>query len=706
MLIAVIIAAGVCAVSLTAGLAVRTWLARSPMASVPVAAPGPGGLGSADARSCCITTPGRWGSLAWALLRPDVGVGCLAVWLMLLDALLALAAPWPLMLVVDYALGHHPYPQWLAGLAGLPPVQLAAMAAAAGLAVLAMGSVAGYLVTFLMGALDERMSARLRAGLVAHVLRAAPRAVSEFPLGELTSRVGADAARVSDTMTAIVDTLIPDSAVLAGMTVLTALLDWRLTLVVLAVIPLYALTARLRNRALRPAQQRARARSGELAAVAADLLARIPAVHVFGRAEPELRHYHRASSEAAAAAVTALDAGARFTPVTDVLPGLGLAAALMAGTVEVASGRLTVGGLLVFLAYLSSLTTPVGSLARLSTAVARGTASRDRIAELARLPVLQPGNSTPMPASGAPPVNGALRQASRARQRVGPSRSPAQVSVSPPGPVAGLACAPVPLPRPGWQGPAISMVRVSYAHRAGQPVLASASLDVPAGAFACVTGPSGSGKSTLLSLLVRLADSHAGRIAVDGRDIRCIPLPVLRDLITLVPQDPWLHTGTIVENIGYGRPGATRAQILAAAERAGVAGFARTLPDGLHTHVGEHGRQLSGGQQRRVAVARALLRDTPILLLDEPTTGLDPAAEEHLIGGLLDSAVGKTVLLVTHQPQLTARADQVVHVEGGHITATNVIPGTGQADGRDRTPAFASGWPACGIRPLSLISPD
>ena len=416
MLVAIIAGAVVCGVSLTAGLAVRTRLARSPMAGVPVAGPGPAGMGppsvepasvesasveSAGVEPADLAAANRWAPLARALLRPDAGVVCLAVWLMLLDALLALVAPWPLMLVVDYALGHHPYPHWLAGLAGLSPVQVAAVAAAAGLAVLAMGSVAGYLVTFLVGTLGERMSARLRAGLVAHVLRAAPPDVTKFALGELTSRVGADAARVSDTVTEIVDTLIPDTAVLAGMTVLTALLDWRLTLVVLGVIPLYALTARLRNRALRPAQQRVRARSGELAAVAADLLARIPAVHVFGRAEREVRNYHRASTEAAAAAVTALDAGARFTPATDVLPGLGLAAALVAGTIEVASGRLTVGGLLVFLAYLSSLTTPVRSLARLSSAVARGTASRDRIAELARLPVLQPASGAPPPVSPA-----------------------------------------------------------------------------------------------------------------------------------------------------------------------------------------------------------------------------------------------------------------------------------------------------------------
>ena len=211
------------------------------------------------------------------------------------------------------------------------------------------------------------------------------------------------------------------------------------------------------------------------------------------------------------------------------------------------------------------------------------------------------------------------------------------------------------------------MRQVSYAHRAGHAVLASASLDVPGGAFVCVTGPSGSGKSTLLSLLVRLVDPHSGSITIDGRDISHIPLRVLRELVTLVPQDPWLHTGSIADNIGYGRPGAHPSQILAAAERAGVAAFASALPGGLDTQVGEHGRQLSGGQQRRVAVARALLRDTPVLLLDEPTTGLDPATEARLIGELLAVAAGKTVVLVTHQPQLTARADQVVRVDDGAI---------------------------------------
>jgi subfamily B ATP-binding cassette protein MsbA len=599
-------AIGICVGSLGAGLVVRSRLARTPM-----------GAG----RAAAIAAPHRWRSVARTLLHDDQGVVGLAIWLMLVDAALALAAPWPLKLVVDYGLGHRRFPGWLAGLKGLSPMGLAGTAAASGLLLVTLGAIAGYLVTYLIGVVAERMAGQLRIGVIDNVIRIVPRDAARFPLGELASRVDADAVRVADTVADVIDAVVPDVAILAGMTAITALLDWRLTLVVLGVIPLYGLTALVRNRGLRPAQQQARARSGDLAALTAGLLARVPAVHVFGRADAEVARYREASARAASASVAALDASARFAPVTDVLPGVGLAAALLAGTVEVSSGRLTVGGLLVFLAYLSSLTAPVRSLARLTATVARGGASKDRVAELLSLPRLEPAGS------GLP----------------------------------GAGCG------SGRPGAAVSMTDVTYSHHPGHPVLAGVSLDVGAGELVCVTGPSGAGKSTLLSLLVRLADPESGRITIDGQDIAWLPLEKLRRLVTLVPQDPWLHAGTIAENIGYGRPGATRGQILAAADSSGVTAFAQGFADGLDTVLGEHGRGLSGGQQRRVAIARALLRDTPVLLLDEPTTGLDPAAETRLAAGLLTKAHGKTVILVTHQAKLARQADRVVTVERGRI---------------------------------------
>ena len=326
MAVIITIAGVLCLVSLAVGLTVRSRLAPSP-ARIPLCPP--------------VTLARRWGPVARVLLRPDRPVITLAVWLMLWDAVLALAAPWPLMLVVDYGLGHRPYPSWAAGMGSFSAAGLAAAAAGAGLLLLALGAVAGYLVTFLTGVVGERVTARLRAGLVAHVLRIAPRDAAQYATGELLNRVSADTARVSDTVVAIADTLLPDSVLLAGMIVITALLDWRLTLVVLGVVPLYALTARRRNRALHGAQRRARERAGELSALTADLLARIPAVHVFGRADGEAERYHRVSTQSAGAEVAALDASARFGPVADMLPGLGLAGALVAGTLEVSAGRLT-----------------------------------------------------------------------------------------------------------------------------------------------------------------------------------------------------------------------------------------------------------------------------------------------------------------------------------------------------------------------------
>ncbi len=631
MITFMIAGAAVCVASVAAGFALRARLIRSG---------GSGHTRHAGADGPALNLQ-RWAGIGRWLLRTDRPAVSLAVWLMIVDTVLALAAPWPLKVVVDYGLGHQRFPPWLAGLHGCPPLALAALAAAGGLLLLVLSSIAGYLVVFLVGAVGERMGSRLRVHVVGQLLRAAPGSVNRFPLGELSSRLGSDASRVSDTITAAIETLIPDLAVLAGMTVITAVLDWRLTLIVLGVVPLYALAARLRNRSLHGAQRQSRARAGELSAFAADLLARIPAVHVFGRADSEIAAYHRASTTAATAAVTALDASARFAPVTDSLPGIALAAALIGGTAEVSARRLTIGGLLVFLAYLSSLTGPVRSLAQLSTSITRGSASRDRLSELFRLPRLAAaGESLHDP---VPLVKVRHYHAIATRQRGQPA---------PPGAGTGI-------------GAPVEIEGVSYAHRPHQQVLSAASLRVEAGEFVCITGPSGAGKSTLLALMVRLADPDCGVIRVDGDDIAGLPADRLRRLVTLAPQDPWLHTGSIAANIAYGSPAASRGQIQAGADRAGVTSFARLLPAGLDAPVGEHGRQLSGGQQRRIAIARALVADTPVLLLDEPTTGLDPAAEIALITGVLDHARGKTVVVVTHSARLVSLADRVLRLDHG-----------------------------------------
>ena len=427
------------------------------------------------------------------------------------------------------------------------------------------------------------------------------------------------------------EVLIPEITVLAGMAAVTTVLDWRLTLVAVAVVPLLALTARARNRGVRAAQRHSRQCAGAVSAQSADLLARLPSVHVFDRADTEIAEVGRLTARAAEASIRALDASACFGPIAEILPGIGLAGALIMGTIEIGAGRLTVGGLLVFLAYLASLQAPVRALVRLTTTVSRGEASRDRLAELLAIQQLHPAGDDrfglPSPGRPAGPYP--------ATRRLCSSGVP--------------AC-----------GIAVEMDAVGFAYHPGQVLFRALDLHIEPGEVLCLSGPSGAGKSTVLALLMRLVEPGSGHIRIGGLDTSAMPLSQLSRLVTLVPQDPWLHAGSIAANIAYGRPAASPDEIRIAATHAGVDAFTRHLPDGYNTPVGEHGHALSGGQARRIALARALLRDCPVLLLDEPTAGLDAETETDVLARLPGATRGKTIVLVTHQPRLMVLADRIV----------------------------------------------
>jgi ATP-binding cassette subfamily B protein len=510
---------------------------------------------------------------------------------------------------------------------------LAAVAAAAGIGLVGLGALIGYLVTYLTAATAERVGADLREAVFGRMLGLALPFHDRHRSGDLVTRLTGDVSRVEDSMVAWFTVLVPEVLTLAGMVVVVLAVDLTLGLAALAVAPPLAVVVALRRRRIRAAQRVSRDADAALAGEATEVLRNVRAVQAFTREREAGGRFSGRSRGAARAALAAMDLEARWSPVADLLLAAGGGLVLWLGVTAVTSGRMTLGTLLVVLAYLSSLYGPIRALARLARTLARGAASRERILE-----VLDSGEVVPQ------------------------------------------APDPVPARPPRW---GIALRGVWFAYAEGAPVLRHLDLEVAAGERVCVVGPTGAGKSTLLSLLLRFYDPDAGAVEFDGTDLRRVDLDSLRRQIALVPQDPWMLDGTIADNVAFGRGSwggsggrtpprmdrgaALDEQLAAAASLAGVDEIVDRLPDGWSTQVGEGGVRLSGGQRRRVALARAILRDASVLLLDEPTSGLDAAAEQAVLDALDRAAEGRTVLAVSHRLGLAARADRVVVLDGGRV---------------------------------------
>lgn len=539
-----------------------------------------------------------------------------AVLLLVAGAVVELASPWPLKLAVDNAVGRQPLPDWLSFLAGLSPAQLIGAAALAGVLLVASGGLLGYLASFLLGGAAERVGGDLRVAAFAAVHRAPARFHDGHPSGDLVSRLLTDVGRYQDSLVARFETLLPESLTLLGMLAVLFAVDVQLALAALIVVPLLALyAARMRPR-IRAAQRVARDRAGELSAEATDVVRNVRAVQVFGARSPETERFRAVSDRSVGAALHALDVSARYSPLADLVLAAGSGLLLWLGALRVLEGRLSIGTLLVVLAYSASLYQPVRSLSRLSSTLAKGAASRDRLIEL-----FAAGYRAPVPVSLAVPSR----------------------------PVG------------------VELCEVTFGYRPDRPVLRGLDLHVLPGEFVAIMGPTGGGKSTLLSLVLRNYEPERGVVELGGLDTRRLEPDAVPALVSVVPQEAWLLDRSLADNIALGRPGASRAEIEAAGAQALVDEFARGLPEGYDTRVGEAGALLSGGQRRRVALARALLRDAPVLLLDEPTVGLDAAAERKVREAIRRARRGRTVLLVTHDAQLAALADRVVHLLDGRV---------------------------------------
>jgi len=514
-----------------------------------------------------------------------------------------LLRPWPLALAVDYALAPEPQ-------TGLDPVLL-----------LALSALAGVLLSTVIGLLDmaslqaaegaaERIGASLRATMFQTTMTRSLRWHDRMRSGELVSRLTTDVGRVLDGVVAVTTSFLPDAVMLVGVIALLCVFDPELALIGLTVAPVLAALAVRQRRLIRTAQQDARTESGRLAGATTDLLRNVRAVQAFGRIDRAATIFGARNRAVLDVEQRAIGVDARWTPIADVVLAIGAAVVLVVGGRHVLTGALTTGQLLVVLAYLRDLYSPVRGLTRLSAVLAKAGASATRVQE-----VLDCDEA-----------------------------------------VEDLAGAqPAPALRAG-----VRFERVSFSYESAHPVLRDFHLDIDAGETICLLGPSGIGKSTVLHLLLRLYDVDAGRITIDGVDLRDCTQRSLRERFAFVPQDPWLLDATVAENIAFGNQDATRAGVIAAGRAALVEEFADRLPFGYDTPLGEGGVRLSGGQRRRVAIARAAVSSAPMVLLDEPTSSLDPVSAAAVIEAIRTTTTHRTVLLVTHDRDLASLADRVV----------------------------------------------
>ncbi|MGY1641518.1 ABC transporter ATP-binding protein [Geodermatophilus sp. SYSU D00703] len=554
---------------------------------------------------------------------PLLGLLALSV----LAAPLALLTPLPLKIVLDNVIGDEPSDSlsWLVPGDG-PPSQGSTLAIAVGIViVIAVLVELQFLASEVLGVwVGERLRLDLRTKLFHRAQRLSLAYHDTVGTADSLCRIEKDATAVKFIPTVGIAPVVTAALTLAGMFVVTARIDPQLAAVSLVVSPLLYLATRASARRLRTMWADAMALESSALAVVSEVLGGLRVVKAFGGEDREQERFVSRSGESARAHVriAVLDRG--FAMLVGLILGTGSAAALLIGTDHVRQGRITAGDLVLIMAYIAALYAPlktiattVGNLQMAFAAAERAFDLLDEDPEVVERPE--------------------ARRLGRAEGHLA------------------FEC-------------------VSFHYPGGGPVLQNVSFEVPAGCRVGVAGATGAGKTTLISLLARFYDPVEGRILLDDVDLRDYRLADLRRQFAIVLQDSLLFSTSIWENIAYARPGASTADIVAAARAANAHEFIARLPDGYDTVVGERGATLSGGERQRIALARAFLRDAPILVLDEPTSALDIATEVSVMEAMERLMAGRTTFLISHRPSTLASCDVLVRVSGGVERSIEVQP--------------------------------
>jgi subfamily B ATP-binding cassette protein MsbA len=555
------------------------------------------------------------------LLRPHAPALALGFLAVLGEAIANLLQPWPLKIVLDEVFRAHSgktgVPHFVARVLGTDKLAVVEFACFAVIAIALLDAISTYGEKYLTTSVGQWVTYDLRRAIYAHIQRLSLAFHDQKRTGDLISRVTSDVDDIQSFIASGLLSSLINVITLAGMVGVMFWINWEFTLIALSVAPLLAIVVYSYTRRIKKATRTVRKKESAVFSVVEEVLSSIRVVKAFAREQYEQERLEEASLEEVESALRARSLKAKLTPLVDVIVAVGTCLVLWFGARLTLKGALSVGSMVLFVQYLSKMYKPMQELSKMTDTYSKAAVGYERIQE-----ILQTDNEV-RDLKGARPV----------RKLKGK----------------------------------IEFENVSFSYTPDQPIIQEMSFCIEPGKVAAVVGPTGVGKTTIISLVSRFYDPVEGVVKMDGTDIRNFKQQSLRQHISYVLQDNVLFHGPLWQNIAYGKPEATRKEIIRAAELANAMEFIERLPQRLDTIVGERGMTLSGGQRQRIAIARAIIRNTPILLLDEPTSGLDAASEKLVFEALDRLMEGKTTIVIAHRLSTIRRADVIFVVNEGTI---------------------------------------
>jgi subfamily B ATP-binding cassette protein MsbA len=570
-------------------------------------------------------TAARPGNAAFIaqLVRPYRSTLAVILAAMLLETGASLAAPWPLKFILDSVVGNHKLPAWLAHVAapllgdGTNKMALAAVVAAAFVVITAIGALASYIDNYYTESVGQWVANDLRLKVFAHLENVSLSYYDTHDTGKLLSTMTEDILTIQAFASGSTLEILVDLMTIIGMVGLMFWLNFDFALIAASVTPFLLLFVMRFKGAVKSATRAVRLAQSDVVALLQQDFESMRVVKAFENQDLEETKLGAASQTTVAAALKARKVKSLLSPVVSVVVAACVAIVLWRGAGLILAGAMTVGSLTVFLAYLNKFFKPVQDLAKMTNAIAQTTVAVERVRGLLDIDAIIPDCPNPVACTS----------------------------------IAG----------------ALAFDNVHFAYDPTNPVLKGVSFAIEGGQKLGIVGVTGGGKSTIMSLIPRFYDPANGTVSIDGVDVRKYSLAALRNQIGYVLQDTVLFRGTIRENIAYGHPNASEQAVVDAAKVANAHDFISAMPKGYDTMVGERGLTLSGGQRQRIGIARAVIRDSPILLLDEPTAALDSESEQLVMEATNRMMKGRTVVTIAHRLATIQDADKIIVLKDGVV---------------------------------------